>query len=51
MTIESPSPTGRRSINPCPVNLTNHVLFNLDGDRTDVRQHKHKFWRMVSAGR
>lgn len=25
---------------PCPVNLTNHVYFNLDGDRTDVRQHK-----------
>lgn len=25
---------------PCPVNLTNHVYFNLDGDKTDVRQHK-----------
>ncbi|EYI95680.1 galactose-1-epimerase, partial [Salmonella enterica subsp. enterica serovar Heidelberg str. N18440] len=22
------------------MNLTNHVYFNLDGDRTDVRQHK-----------
>lgn len=25
---------------PCPVNMTNHVYFNLDGDKTDVRQHK-----------
>lgn len=25
---------------PCPVNLTNHVYFNLDGDKTDVRKHK-----------
>lgn len=25
---------------PCPVNLTNHVYFNLDGDQTDVRNHK-----------
>lgn len=24
----------------CPVNLTNHVYFNLDGDQTDVRNHK-----------
>ena len=24
---------------PCPVNLTNHVYFNLDGDQTDVRNH------------
>lgn len=26
----------------CPVNMTNHVYFNLDGGRTDVRQHKLK---------
>jgi aldose 1-epimerase len=25
---------------PCPVNLTNHVYFNLDGQQTDVRQHR-----------
>lgn len=25
---------------PCPVNLTNHAYFNLDGAATDVRQHK-----------
>ncbi len=24
---------------PCPVNLTNHAYFNLDGVATDVRQH------------
>ena len=24
----------------CPVNLTNHVYFNLDGNQTDVRNHK-----------
>ncbi|MGU9865877.1 galactose-1-epimerase [Kluyvera ascorbata] len=24
----------------CPVNLTNHVYFNLDGAQTDVRNHK-----------
>lgn len=24
----------------CPVNLTNHVYFNLDGRRCDVRQHR-----------
>jgi len=24
---------------PCPVNLTNHAYFNLDGDQTDVRNH------------
>jgi aldose 1-epimerase len=24
----------------CPVNLTNHVYFNLDGAQSDVRQHK-----------
>ena len=25
---------------PCPVNMTNHVYFNLDGDQGDVRQHQ-----------
>jgi len=25
---------------PCPVNLTNHAYFNLDGAATDVRQHR-----------
>ena len=25
---------------PCPVNLTNHSYFNLDGTATDVRQHR-----------
>ena len=25
---------------PCPVNMTNHVYFNLDGDQRDVRQHQ-----------
>ena len=25
---------------PCPVNLTNHVYFNLDGVQSDVRNHK-----------
>lgn len=24
----------------CPVNMTNHVYFNLDGQQTDVRHHK-----------
>jgi aldose 1-epimerase len=24
----------------CPVNMTNHAYFNLDGDQTDVRNHK-----------
>ncbi|TBQ36680.1 galactose-1-epimerase, partial [Klebsiella quasipneumoniae subsp. similipneumoniae] len=25
---------------PCPVNMTNHVYFNLDGEQRDVRQHQ-----------
>ncbi|MEO8411966.1 MAG: galactose-1-epimerase [Propionivibrio sp.] len=25
---------------PCPVNLTNHAYFNLDGAVTDIRQHR-----------
>jgi aldose 1-epimerase len=25
---------------PCPVNLTNHAYFNLDGTATDIRQHR-----------
>lgn len=25
---------------PCPVNMTNHVYFNLDGEQTDVRNHR-----------
>ncbi|STT53385.1 aldose 1-epimerase [Klebsiella pneumoniae] len=25
---------------PCPVNMTNHVYFNLDGEQSDVRQHQ-----------
>ena len=25
---------------PCPVNLTNHAYFNLDGAATDIRQHR-----------
>lgn len=33
--------TFRATVNkPCPVNLTNHAYFNLDGHQSDVRQHR-----------
>lgn len=35
LTIEYRATTDK----PCPVNLTNHAYFNLDGDQTDVRNH------------
>ncbi|XPE47590.1 hypothetical protein ACNKHO_03615 [Shigella flexneri] len=36
---------------PCPVNLTNHAYFNLDGGSLTFATTSCRFWRTVSAGR